>query len=81
MTRDDFGREFMRAMRFVIQKHDRAIAAQADIARMGRRRGLQAAYDEAQTNLDAAILQLSDHVYDAMEQMTERRPERADAAD
>lgn len=65
MNRDIFGTEFVRGMRFVLQKHEREIAA-----RCARQSGAtpmrEDAYAEAQNNLDAALIQLGDHLYDAI---------------
>ncbi|MES2359992.1 MAG: hypothetical protein V4529_16755 [Gemmatimonadota bacterium] len=58
MSRDQFTAEFARGMRYILQKHDRAMAARPYAA---------TAYEEAQTNLDGAIQQLADHLFDSLE--------------
>lgn len=66
MSRDEFGREFVRCMRFVIQKHDRANEALRTLRKIGTTPTREQAYAEAQNNLDAALIQLGDHLYDAI---------------
>lgn len=81
MTRDEFTTEFTRAIRFVLQKHERETEARADQRSEGGagwNQRVDAALAAANTNLDAAIGQLADHVYDALEQ-SERHPEDAHA--
>jgi hypothetical protein len=69
MTRDDFSKEFIRSMRYVIQKHDRADEALRMLRKVGTTPSREQAYANAQTMLDGALLQLADHLYDALEAM------------
>jgi hypothetical protein len=69
MTRAEFTTEFQRGMRFVIQKHDRVRVAEHQLRDQGTNPMRERAYAVAQTNLDAAIDQVADHVFDAMEQV------------
>lgn len=68
MTRDEFGKEFVRGMRFVIQKHDRVNEARVSmLARGSAYYEKLDQYNAAQVSLDAAIEQLADHIFDALE--------------
>jgi hypothetical protein len=58
MTRDAFVTEFTRGMRYVIQKAERVNIARGFEART-----------EAHCNLEGAIHQLADHLFDALEAM------------
>lgn len=69
MTREQFTAEFRRGMRFVIQKHDRVCEVSTRLREHGSTPARERAYAEAQTNLDAAIDQVADHVFDALEQL------------
>lgn len=60
MTRDAFTTEFLRGMRFVLQKHEREVLAR-------RESKAPLAIAAANTNTDAAIQQLADHVFDGLE--------------
>jgi len=54
---------FTRALRLVLQKHEREVAARAEVKREHRAENLatvEAALREANTNLDAAIDQFAD---------------------
>lgn len=53
-------------MRFVIQKHDRANEAVRMLRISGATPTREQAYAEAQNNLDAALIALGDHLYDAI---------------
>lgn len=67
MTRAEFTTEFQRGMRFVLQKHEREMRARSNVLTP---EGPSArALEHATTNLDAAIDQVADHVFDAMEQV------------
>lgn len=66
MTREEFSTEFVRGMRFLIQKHDRVNAMLGQTALDGTDAQRRLRVDVAQINLDAAIVQLADHVYDAL---------------
>jgi hypothetical protein len=60
MTRDAFGHEFARRLRFVLQKHEREMAI--------RDTNRPLALVEANLNLDAAIAELSDFVFDVLDE-------------
>lgn len=72
MTRDDFTAAYKGRTRFVIQKHDRVNAVARALAENGSTPARERAYAVAQTNLDAALDQEADQLFDMFEAMVNR---------
>lgn len=67
MSRDEFTTAFAQRLRNVLQKQARAQYADAALVEDGYTVGRQQSYDNAQTSLDATVIELADFVYDALE--------------
>jgi hypothetical protein len=68
MTRDEFSAEFATGLRFVLQKHEREVVARVAANRPTRDLADIRALEHANKMTDAAIQQLADSVFDAIEQ-------------
>lgn len=66
MTRDEFTTDFLRGMRYVLQKHEREIEARR--AAGGKP---SVALDVANTMTDSAIVLLAEQLFDSLESMRE----------
>lgn len=72
MDRQQFTTEFRRAFRFVVQKLERAAEARRQVAELRKDNPYwefreHDAVAEAENNVDAAVDQLADHLYDSLE--------------
>lgn len=65
MTRDEFTAGIVQRLRFVLQKHEREMAARV---------GGNIPMCVANTNLDAAMIELADFVFDALEEKAPLEP-------